>query len=47
MNRQKLLSVNRMNLEDQKGGKNRVIITARRTARWRRIGDRAVQPTVP
>ena len=24
-----------MNLEDQKGGKNRVLITARRTARWR------------
>ena len=26
LNRQKLLLVNRMNLEDQKGGKNRVII---------------------
>ena len=24
-----------MNLEDQKGGKNRVIITARRTAKWK------------
>ena len=39
--------VNRINLEDQKGGKNRVIITARRTARWEEWETEQFSPPCP
>ena len=36
-----------MNLEDQKGGKNRVIITARRTTRWEEQETEQFSPPCP